>query len=1336
MGCAQLVQSPWLVRGSALPCSCACMSEVPTCSTMPDRGDLNENDGLPSSKLQPTSACHLQCMTAVRREAIPTGSGSASLTSDDHHQRTGPPSWSCRGAHGTPRALHVDALGRSRDLETLSQPFPLFHFDLSSPEGCAPPQPDSCRLSRLVPLTSTGSVDALVTWWTLELDAAGDILYSTAPAWASVTADEGSPLSPAVASPSSATKQVEGIPKTADPSPSLASADASTIPSADARIIPKSLKALAVSEPSGVYHTGVHYTPHDATDGGDAASHEVDGAAMMVPASTGKPIPCSDAHEGGLLPAMRSQGAPPRRQWADHWRQCVYTLPSAPCRLGEGSSEPVRSHEGEGVFVGHPHIGGHENSAALERVPRGTVPMESCVHVVEKQEAAAGTGPPGGRSDLGRPTGTDRSVDYTAVVHDDDDDAAMGGTAGGVASVGADTRMCQNSGGAAPADDCGNISCIDSGSGIPHPRETGQAAAGAAAAAAVVGACGCWHLPLDRPRLRTGDAVLVSLGRDDMGIWVEGVVAVQQEIAEASRSQLAGGNETTSRGGVGGLAGVIPGGFVAGDVAVASQDAADLLACEDTHAKADGGGRCDGETRGTGQGGAGEGGQGVGLEDQEMERRTMDTFGGRARAGGGMREGMEVGRCGESGTWQAGVPLQMQAIALRGTPYPPQSTQPAQPQSAPTRPHCGCLVHDLLSPNRLAALHDAGARETLARWVASTLHTPSGASSPVTRQPSPPTPANIVITGDSLLLPLLVRACLDAHRVNPHGANASTSGIPATEGEGEPVPPPPVTMLASLGVATLLRRVLRNLSLSPHNRAWTCLVNHGPCADVSERDPSTLTSSVQERSMKGPMRAGEQARGQAGMGREAGSQGEAFRVLSPGMGELRGGSMPAESYASYCLNANKLVDVVLSEPFYRPLEEHLPWDTAIHFWYERTALQPALAPFARVVPAGAVLMAAAVSAPDLHRSRQPLRQVEGFDLSLANRLLGGLPEPSLDTCPHRHDDYDTSHRSNSLGDDQAERGCQGACSRFGCPGWKAVVAGKSFPVQLWQCGEGIQLLSEPRPLLTFDFTGAMRQLHGCAELPIVRAGACHGLVLWMDYHGAPSSLPPPSPSCTARSPACPGSGYSECGARSHATSHARSYGGSAAPGHAASHGERAAASHRTAPDLPTDSHDEGPSPSMPSHHSGPTISCSEGGRAAGGHGTMATAGMPEGILSQSPFSGNGAVNRSPWWQAVKVFHEVVWLDKPQQHRRGHTSMCTPACWTSERGPVDPSVRGTSHSLQHGQPTTDKTTSPTGHHAKSCQISSSGDMANQGSRLVVRALMDVEEAGVRLECAHK
>eukprot|EP00951_Prasinocladus_malaysianus_P022003 scaffold183256_cov30-Prasinocladus_malaysianus.AAC.1 len=87
--------------------------------------------------------------------------------------------------------------------------------------------------------------------------------------------------------------------------------------------------------------------------------------------------------------------------------------------------------------------------------------------------------------------------------------------------------------------------------------------------------------------------------------------------------------------------------------------------------------------------------------------------------------------------------------------------------------------------------------------------------------------------------------------------------------------------------------------------------------------------------------------------------------------------------------AEDVIDMAIAEPYYRSCEGLLPW-AVLRFWHEVDALRASgkLAPKAALIPGRARLFGVGVSIPDLWRTRQALSDVEGFDLRLANPLLG------------------------------------------------------------------------------------------------------------------------------------------------------------------------------------------------------------------------------------------------------------------------------------------------------------------------------------------------------------
>lgn len=74
-------------------------------------------------------------------------------------------------------AMHCDAI--KEEIKLLSEPFKIFEFDFWK-------RPDSHREIELqIKATSDGRVNAVVSWWILQLDFEGTIFYSTAPGWIS-----------------------------------------------------------------------------------------------------------------------------------------------------------------------------------------------------------------------------------------------------------------------------------------------------------------------------------------------------------------------------------------------------------------------------------------------------------------------------------------------------------------------------------------------------------------------------------------------------------------------------------------------------------------------------------------------------------------------------------------------------------------------------------------------------------------------------------------------------------------------------------------------------------------------------------------------------------------------------------------------------------------------------------------------------------------------------------------------------------------------------------------------------------------------------------------------
>ncbi|XP_021848637.1 protein arginine N-methyltransferase 7 isoform X2 [Spinacia oleracea] len=160
-----------------------------------------------------------------------------------------------------------------------------------------------------------------------------------------------------------------------------------------------------------------------------------------------------------------------------------------------------------------------------------------------------------------------------------------------------------------------------------------------------------------------------------------------------------------------------------------------------------------------------------------------------------------------------------------------------------------------------------------------------------------------------------------------------------------------------------------------------------------------------------------------------------------------------------CISINdtdgKKIDLLVGEPFYYGFETCLPWKN-LRFWKERTRLERILSKDAHVIPCRGILRVCAMSLPDLWRSRCSLVNIEGFDHSVANTILG-------------------------------------ACGNLSAP-----KEGPMLPFFVWQCGETKEL-SERLTLMEFDFSKPMSSCSGKAKVDFTKTGVCHGFVLWIDW---------------------------------------------------------------------------------------------------------------------------------------------------------------------------------------------------------------------------------------------
>ncbi|XP_061577225.1 protein arginine N-methyltransferase 7 [Cololabis saira] len=147
------------------------------------------------------------------------------------------------------------------------------------------------------------------------------------------------------------------------------------------------------------------------------------------------------------------------------------------------------------------------------------------------------------------------------------------------------------------------------------------------------------------------------------------------------------------------------------------------------------------------------------------------------------------------------------------------------------------------------------------------------------------------------------------------------------------------------------------------------------------------------------------------------------------------------------------ISVLMGEPYFST--SLLPWHS-LFFWYCRSALAGLLRPDAAILPGSASLHAVAVEFQDLWRIRAPCGTCEGFDVS------------PMDEMVQRSLDFQESHEAE--------------------------------PHPLWEYP--CRALTRSSAVMTFDFTQSIPQqpISSHGSLPFLRAGRCHGVALWMEYH--------------------------------------------------------------------------------------------------------------------------------------------------------------------------------------------------------------------------------------------
>ncbi|KAM4734820.1 protein arginine N-methyltransferase 7 [Anableps anableps] len=147
------------------------------------------------------------------------------------------------------------------------------------------------------------------------------------------------------------------------------------------------------------------------------------------------------------------------------------------------------------------------------------------------------------------------------------------------------------------------------------------------------------------------------------------------------------------------------------------------------------------------------------------------------------------------------------------------------------------------------------------------------------------------------------------------------------------------------------------------------------------------------------------------------------------------------------------ISLLMGEPYFST--SLLPWHS-LFFWYCRTALAGLLRPGAAVLPCSASLHVVAVEFQNLWRIRAPCGTCEGFDVTPMDEMV----QRSLDF-------------------------------RESC---------EAEPHPLWEYP--CRALTQSTAVMTFDFTQCVPQqpISSRGSLPFIRAGRCHGVALWMEYH--------------------------------------------------------------------------------------------------------------------------------------------------------------------------------------------------------------------------------------------
>lgn len=155
------------------------------------------------------------------------------------------------------------------------------------------------------------------------------------------------------------------------------------------------------------------------------------------------------------------------------------------------------------------------------------------------------------------------------------------------------------------------------------------------------------------------------------------------------------------------------------------------------------------------------------------------------------------------------------------------------------------------------------------------------------------------------------------------------------------------------------------------------------------------------------------------------------------------------------------VDVILGEPFFA--SALFPWHN-LYFWYAASSATRITRPGVKILPRGATLKALAVEFEDLWKFHAPVNTVEGFDVSLFDKLIEG------------------SKLKNEGINNEKSHG----------------IALEPHHVWEYPC----RALTQDSTIMTFDFTRSVpaEKIKTEGDIKILSSGTLHGIVIWMEFH--------------------------------------------------------------------------------------------------------------------------------------------------------------------------------------------------------------------------------------------